>query len=297
MAERRLGRGLGSLLTGTTDTETGTDTTGTGTPREIEVDKIRPNPHQPRTRFDAGNLEELTASIARHGVLQPIVVRPKGDEYELISGERRLRASRAAGKATIPVTVRADIVDGQMLELALVENLQRSDLDPMERAMGFRELMESMELTQEAVAERVGLKRSTVANHLRLLDLPGAVQDMLAQNLLQMGHARALLGVRGEKACVRLAGEAARKALSVREVERRVRAMNEAADGADKAAAKGAPALPPWASEMQDRIRRHLGTKVTVKNGPDYKGQIVLDYFGREELERLYAMLAPRESL
>ena len=296
MAERRLGRGLGSLLTGTTDTPEGSQEPASEAAKEVSVDAIRPNPHQPRTRFDEGNLEDLTASIARHGVLQPIVVRPKGDGYELISGERRLRASRAAGRKTIPVTVRADIVDGQMLELALVENLQRSDLDPIERAAGFRELMESMELTQEAVAERVGLKRSTVANHLRLLDLPQSVQDMLAQDMIQMGHARALLGVRGEKACVRLAEEAARKALSVREVERRVRAMNEAAD-TKKPATKDEPQLPPWATEMQDRIRRHLGTKVTVKNGADYKGQIVLEYFGREELERLYALLAPRESV
>lgn len=300
MAERRLGRGLGSLLTNTTpapEPETEPTSEAAAGPAKIPVEKVRPNPHQPRDRFDAEDLEELTASIQRHGVLQPIVVRRKGDEFELVSGERRLRASRAAGRPTIPATIRDDIEDGQMLELALVENLQRADLDPIERAAGFRELMESMRLTQEGVAERVGLKRSTVANHLRLLDLPEPVQDMLAQKLLQMGHARALLGVKGEKACVRLGQEAVRGALSVREVERRVRALQEVREAAPRSASKSAPELPPWAAEMQDRIRQHLGTKVTVKNGPDYRGQIVLEYFGREELDRLYALLAPRESL
>ena len=286
--ERRLGRGLGSLLS-----NTGSDEVQSAS-HELPLDRIRPNPHQPRKTFELGALEELADSIRRHGVLQPIVVRPQGDGYEIVSGERRWRASQAAGRATIPATVRADVTDEQMLELALVENLQRQDLDPMERAEGYQALMQTLHLTQEEVAVRVGLKRATVANHLRLLDLPDVAQGAVRRGLISMGHARALLGLGEPAQVLQLVGRIAREDLSVREVERCVRDMA-------RSAAKGGALSPPppasWIRDLEERMREHLGTKVEIRNQPGFRGQIVLEYFNRGDLDRLCAVLAPRDEL
>src|SRR4029079_17464167 len=219
--ERRLGRGLGSLL-GTSDSFEEQKKAG-----ELPLDAIRPNPHQPRRTFDPVALEELTESIRRHGILQPIVVRAsdrdaEGRSFEVVSGERRWRASRMAGRTSIPVTVR-EVDNDQMLELALVENLQRQDLDAIERATGYQQMMKALTITQEQVAEKVGLKRSTVANHLRLLELPAAAQEAVRRNLITMGHARALLGLADATQVMALVERIARQDLSVRDVERLVR--------------------------------------------------------------------------
>jgi ParB/RepB/Spo0J family partition protein len=163
--------------------------------QQVAVERLQPNPHQPRKTFDSVALEELVDSVRRHGILQPIVVRPAGTDYQIVSGERRWRAAKAAGHLAVPVSVRSDITDDQMLELALVENVQRQDLDAMERAQAFQQMMEALNLTQDQVAEKVGLKRSTVANQLRLLELPPQAQDAIRRGLLSMGHARALLGL------------------------------------------------------------------------------------------------------
>ncbi len=187
--EKRLGRGLGSLLGTSSPAEAPKATS------ELAVDQIRPNPFQPRRHFEPSALEELAQSIRQHGLLQPIVVRAAASGFELISGERRLRASKLAGRTTIPAIVRPNVTDKDLLELALVENVQRQDLDAIERALGFRRMQDELAMTQEAVADRVGLKRSTVANHLRLLDLPQTVQEGIAKGLISMGHARALLAV------------------------------------------------------------------------------------------------------
>ncbi len=280
--ERRLGRGLGSLLSKPEATEEG--------PVDVDLRSIRPNPHQPRKAFDAGALEELKSSISTHGVLQPVVVRPAEEGYELIAGERRWRAARLAGLQRIAAVVRTDVSDEQMLELALIENVQRANLDPIEKARGFQALMETLSLTQEAVATKVGLKRSTVTNHLRLLDLPQEAQDAVSQELITMGHARALLGLQDRKILRRLLAEIGRQDLSVREVERRVRE----AQGREAARSRSGGTPPqPWAREMERRLRERLGTKVAVHCGPDYRGQILIEFFGREDLERLYGVLAP----
>ena len=289
--ERRLGRGLGSLLS---------PSPPAAGQLELELDRIRPNPFQPRTVFDEAGLAELRTSIEAHGVLQPVVVRPAGGVergfYELVSGERRWRASRLAGKTTIPAVVRPGVRDDEMLELALVENLQRRDLDPMERARGFRQLLESLQGTQEQVAERVGLQRSTITNHLRLLELPRPVQDALAQGLLGMGHARALLGLGQEARQLELLEATVRDGLSVREVERRVRAA--APTGAVRSSQAAArPSAPAWVGDVEGRLRRSLGTKVRILNGPDGGGQIVIDFYDRAGLDNLLALLAPRKTL
>lgn len=286
--ERRLGRGLASLITQAPQQE--------APPSEIEVGRIRPNPFQPRTVFERTGLDELATSIRNHGVIQPIALRPAGDGFEIISGERRWRAAQEAGLDRIPAVVREEVSDQDMLELALVENVQRVDLNPIERAEGFRNMMTALELTQEAVADKVGLKRSTVANHVRLLELPDAVREMVSADLLSMGHARAILGLPGEGQRLELAKVVARQGLSVRETEQRVRSAGQLTSRA-KTAPGMARSIEPWAAEMQNRMRDSLGTKIAVENGANYRGRIVIDYYGRDELERIYGILAPREEV
>ncbi len=305
--ERRLGRGLGSLLSKPAPTDR---------QLEIELDRIVANPFQPRRTFDEEGLDELRASIEAHGVLQPIVVRvgppgSDGDAYELVSGERRCRASRLAGKTHIPAVVRTGIRDDEMLELALVENVQRRDLDPIERARGFGQLLTALSLTQEEVAKRVGLKRSTVANHLRLLELSETIQDAVSQGLLTMGHARAILGAEEEKRDA-LVEDIVRGDLSVREVERRVRDRQAtpeapAAGGASgeitpQPRATATTAVPseapePWVTELEARLRDSLGTKVRLQNGPNFRGQILIDYYDQASLDALITRLAPRRTV
>lgn len=288
--ERRLGRGLGSLLGQPTEPEAPAGQS------EIAVARIRPNPRQPRRTFDPAALEELAASIRTHGILQPIVVRPAGGDFELISGERRWRAAQVVGLKTLPAVIRIGVRDDQMLELALVENVQRQDLDAMERARGFQEMMALLHITQEGVAQKVGLQRSTVANHLRLLELPDQVQQAIGRGLLTMGHARALLGLAPGAAQLRLMERIAREDLSVRQTEVVVRESGRTAapTGGDK---KVLVPHQPWAAELESRLRESLGTKVHVRNGAGYKGQIVLEYYNRSDLERLCQLLAPRAEL
>lgn len=284
--EKRLGRGLGSLLG---EPQAGEDLL------ELELERIHPNRFQPRKEFDPSTLEELAASIRAHGVLQPIAVRSQGSGYELIVGERRWRAARIAGLTRVPAVVRRDVTDQQMLEWALVENLQRRDLDPIERARGFKALQEGLSLTQDQVAAAVGLQRSTVTNHLRLLELAPAVQDAVAKDLLSMGHARALLGLKEPSEQVRLMEQAAREGWSVREVERRVQArVGSKRKDVLQPAAPPPPPQPPWAIDLERRMRENLGTKVTLQTSGDTKGRIVIDYYSREALDRLCLLLAPR---
>ena len=295
--ERRLGRGLGALLPAQDSPDDAPPANA-----EIEIARITPNPHQPRSVFDEEGLAELRASIERHGVLQPIVVRPapgagrgSAPRYELISGERRWRASKLAGKRTIPAVVREEVGEDEMLELALVENVQRRDLDPIERARGYRQLIERLELTQEEVAERVGLQRSTVANHLRLLELPDTIQDAVGQGLLSMGHARALLGARDPSAQEALLTQVVRGDLSVRETEKRVRDLQRAKSSERRPAKSGT--REPWMDEIERRLRERLGTKVRLVNGSGVRGQIVLEYYDQPGLEALLETLAPARQL
>ncbi len=290
--ERRLGRGLGSLLAPPPPPEASISSRN-GPGAALPLGRIRPNPFQPRKSFPPGALQELQASIQAHGVLQPIVVRSSPEGFELISGERRWRAAQAAGLQTIPAVIREGVSDGAMLELALVENLQRADLDPIEKARGFHQLLDRG-LTQEEVASKVGLQRPTVTNHLRLLDLGQGVQKALAEGLITMGHARAILGLPGEKRQEELCALVVRQDLSVRQVEARVRDLAGRSRPGESAAAQAAPA---WVRDMESRMRNHLGTKVQLRNGEGYRGQIVIDYHGREDLDRLFGLLAPRKAI
>jgi ParB family chromosome partitioning protein len=299
--ERRLGRGLGSLLgqAGAESTPAG----GGGKPdavHELPLKVIRPNPGQPRKMFDSEHLEELKQSIEAHGVLQPILVRPAaGGQYEIVSGERRWRAARLAGLQTIPVVVRvAD--DAQSLELAIVENVQRQDLDPIEKAKGFQLLHESFGLNHEAIAARVGLQRSTIANFVRLLELPKEVQDGVSAGLLSMGHARALLGLRDAVGRRAAFDQVVRQELSVRETERLVQSSNEPQASAEpKKQAPEAAHRPrePWVGTLEARMREHLGAKVELQKGKGYRGRIVIHFNGRDDLERVTDLLGPKDLL
>ncbi len=293
--ERRLGRGLGALLP---------ESARSRDPLELELDSIRPNPHQPRQVFRPDGLEELRQSIVNHGVLQPVVVRKVGSSYELVSGERRWRASRLAGARTIPVVVRSNVSDEDMLELALVENVQRRDLNPMERARGFKRMMDQLGLTQEKVANRVGLNRSSVANHVRLLELPDTVQEAVSNGALSMGHAKALLALQDQSRLMDLASEAMEGKLSVREVERIVREASHTPEpsvqgDSEPGEQPDATLIPqaPWVQDLESRMREFLGAKVRLKNGEDYQGQIVIDYCGREDLERLITKLTDNSTI
>lgn len=262
---------------------------------EIEISAVRRNPEQPRKTFNSEALEDLRTSIARHGVLQPITVRRAGKGYEIVAGERRWRAARAAGLERIPAIVREGLADEVSLELAIVENVQRQDLDPLEKARGYRALMDRVGLSHADVADRVGVSRSAVTNQLRLLELPEKAQDALASGLISAGHARALLGIKDERQALRALEMVVRKDLSVRDTE----ALSKGGEsgGSAKAPSSARAAAPAWIAEMEARLREALGVRVSLKNGPKYRGSIQLDYANREELERICDRLAPKDEL
>jgi ParB family chromosome partitioning protein len=260
----------------------------------VPVESIAPNPHQPRSYFDEEALATLTASVAELGVLQPILVREVGeDRFELIAGERRWRAAKRAGLPSIPVVVRtAD--DVLSLEQALVENLHREDLNPLEEAAAYQQLMEEFSLTQEQVAQKVGRSRSAVANTLRLFQLPPSIQRLVAENQLAAGHAKALLGTPDRVFQEQLAKEIVAKGLSVREAEEAVRQHNEAADADEASTPEPAPPAAkrlraPGLLELEELLADHLATRVKISmasaNG---KGKVVVEFGGLEDLERIY---------
>ena len=287
--ERRLGKGLSSLLG---------EQEGPQNPSELELELIEPNPFQPRKSMDAAGLEELRDSILQHGVLQPVVVRRKNDgRYQLVAGERRWRASRLAGLKRIPALVKDRVSDDDMLELALVENVQRRDLDPLERAHGYKAMMDQLALTQDAVSVKVGLKRSTVANHLRLLELPVKGQEALAKGLISMGHARALLSLTDEVRLHSILEDVVRKDLSVREVEQLVRAANSPPTSRPPEDRLPASTSPAWLRDLEARLRTRFASKVAVHNGEGYRGRIVIEYYNRTDLDRISGLLAPRDVL
>jgi ParB family transcriptional regulator, chromosome partitioning protein len=281
MARGGLGRGLDVLLgqaapSAVPDRAPATD---------IPLDRVRPNRHQPRTSFDPEGLSELAASIARHGVLQPIVVSADGDGYELVAGHRRVLAARLAGKTTIPAVVRGDV--GDRLELALIENLQRADLNAIEAARGYRLLMETYGLTQEQLAERLGKSRSAVANTLRTLSAPQALQDAVVEGKIGEGHLRALLPLPLSDALQALATVIA-KSLSVREAEALARKMVH-----PTRRTRGRPRLrggDPELAQATAELRSALGTKVEILRGRR-GGRIAIQYYSDEDFERLYEIL------
>jgi ParB family transcriptional regulator, chromosome partitioning protein len=272
-----LGRGLASLIPQRAQPNGVT---------EIPLARIEPNPRQPRQRFDADQLEALAASIREHGVLQPILVTETLDGYQLVAGERRFRAARLAGLERIPAVIR-QLADRAQLEVALVENLQRADLGPMEEAAAYRSLAEEFGLTHEEIARRVGRAKSTITNTLRLLDLDPRVQTALVDGRLSEGHALALAGLPVEQQG-RVSGTVIEQELSVRQAEELVRRLREPRQPATPA--EPAHRLDPDLERLEDDLRRQLGTKVTLARSRK-GGRIIIEFYSDEELGQLYDRL------
>jgi ParB family chromosome partitioning protein len=262
---------------------------------ELSVTAVRPNPRQPRSHFDEDGLASLTASVREIGVLQPILVRQTDeDEYELIAGERRWRAARRAGMATIPAIIRT-ASDSESLEQALIENLNREELNPLEEAAGYQQLIEDFDLTHDQLSARVGKSRVAITNALRLFQLPPSVQRLVAEGRLSAGHARALLGTPDRAFQEALARRAANEQLSVRAVEEAVRERNQLAGPADTPNPKASPGRlrPPGILELEELLADHLSTKVRVDMGTN-RGKVVIEFATLEDLERIYkAMTEP----
>lgn len=281
MAPRRsgLGRGLDALIPSGEE-----ETQGPVGQRTARLDEVDVNPDQPRSGFDDEALEELAASISQLGVLQPLLVREVGERLQLIAGERRLRAAGMAGLQEVPVMV-VDTDDRGSLERALVENIHREDLNPIEEATAYRQLLEDAGLTHEALAERLGRGRVTITNALRLLDLPPQVQQFLVDGSLSAAHGRALLGLQANPFQERLARRVASEMISVRDTEQLVRKFQDMSDGSARTGA-GSTQRPPEVTESQRILADHLQTKVRVELGKR-KGKIVIDFVSIDELERV----------
>ncbi len=298
---RRLGRGLEALIGGNVSTRADLVAPLPAQQNELHrlaLTRIRPNPFQPRRDFPEAELAELRASLQASGMLQPVVVRPAGDVFELISGERRFRAASQLGWVEIPALVR-EADQRTMLTLALIENLQRTDLNAVEEARGYQRLQEEFQLTHQQISEAVGKDRSTVTNLLRLLTLPDTVQTLLEHGQLSIGHAKALLALPTHRAISELATEVVAEGLSVRETERRVRTLSTPPPSTTDVPAKSrgpktpAPGEPkPEIRHIQDTLRRRLQTDVHIQIAADNKGAIKISFYSTDDLNRLLELLA-----
>ena len=285
---RRLGRGLEALL----GNASGLASSDEGALKSIPIGQIGRNPFQPRREFNSDELGELQESLNSSGLLQPITVRrrPGKDGFELIAGERRLRAAMKLGWKEIPAIIK-DIDDKTVLTLALVENLQRTDLNPIEEGEGYYRLANEFGLTQQQIAETVGKDRTTIANMLRVLQLPEVVRKLLQEGQLTMGHAKVLLGLEDPAMIATLAREIVKEGLTVREVERRLREFAAPRTGKKAGRPRSIDRLPPEVKRVEDRLRRYLQTDVTVTVGKNDRGTLTLHFYSADDLERLLEVM------
>jgi ParB family chromosome partitioning protein len=284
MDKRRLGRGLDSLLG---NGENGTEAIATADPSQVAVDQIQQNPYQPRKSFDEEELTRLKDSVRNHGVLQPLLVRQVGEQFQLVAGERRLRAAQAAGLASVPVRV-VDFNDQQTLEAALVENIHRSDLNPIEKAHGFKEYLDRYQMNHEQMADRLGQARTTITNLLGLLELTPEVQDAVRINQITLGHAKILKGIKDPERQVALCKQIIMQGLSVHGTEQMMRTQRPEA----KPETEKTPPAPPeektsHVRAIEDELRQRLTTKVEIRLKAKDKGQIVLSFETNDDFMRL----------
>jgi ParB family chromosome partitioning protein len=283
MAKQALGRGLSALLG--EDTERTDDTV----PSEVDIELIEPNPEQPRSRFQADALDELAQSIQANGIVQPIVVRKVGGRYQIVAGERRWRAAQRAGLRKVPVTLK-NVADDKLLELALIENIQRQELNPIEEGLAYRKLIDTIGLTQDELSIRVGRERTLIATTLRLLKLPDDIQKLVEEGKLSAGHGRALLLTEDKDIQRRTARNILQKGLSVREAERAVKAANTASAPRKSIITKDANIR-----SAETRLQRALGTNVKINpNGKGTAGKIEIEYYNLDDLDRLFQLLVDR---
>ncbi|MFH0989050.1 MAG: ParB/RepB/Spo0J family partition protein [bacterium] len=298
-----LGRGLSALIPKTPSKEVSIrgdelsmDIGGTGVIARVELESIQPNPFQPRTEFDAEALQDLTKSIIEKGVIQPITIRRIGDGYQLVTGERRLRAAQSAGLIHIPAYIISVETDEEMLELALIENIQRETLNPIEIAHGYKRLVDECNLTQEEIADKVGKDRTTVTNFIRLLKLPHEIQLGIKKNLISMGHARALITMPSEQTQLKLYRKIVDAGYSVRKVEQMVKAGGKTSS--PRSSKSGGSTVPASSIQtVEEQLRRALGTKVSVRSKSEGRGEIVIEYYSLDDLDRLLDLFAELQKL
>ncbi len=293
-----LGKGLSALLPQRPKAETQTAGTAAAAspamsvpshPATLPIDAIHPNPVQPRVIFQAERLEELAASIRANGIIQPLIVRSHNDQFQLIAGERRWRAAKLAGLTEVPIVIQ-DVADPRMLELALIENIQREDLNPMETAHAYDRLRKELGLSQEEIGQRTGKDRTSIANALRLLNLPSEVQLLLAEHRLSMGHARAILGLPSAEEQVEVAEKAAAQGLSVRQVEALVQERT-ATRTKGKPGNRRDTSVDPNVKAAVDQLERALGTRVRIVPLSESRGRIEIEYYSQTELDRLFEQI------
>jgi ParB family chromosome partitioning protein len=286
--KRVLGKGLDALIPGASETENErAELSGLSVIREIPLAKIKTSPFQPRLKFDDGSLDELARSIESKGVIQPIVVRPIDDSYELVVGERRLRATERLGRATIPAVIHDTISNEEAMELTLVENIQREDLNPIEEARAYYRLMTECNLKQEDLAAKVGKSRPAVANAIRLLSLPEAIQEMIFAGSLSAGHARTLLAVPRDDEKIALAKKVISGVISVRDLERAVYADKNEKRAMRAALRESEKLRPVEIIAIEDKLTHFMGTKVMVAHRRKKGGKIIIEYYSNDEFSRL----------
>ncbi len=273
-----LGKGINALFPGETINDT-------DKVNQLNVGEIQANPYQPRKNFDQEALNELAESIKEHGILQPIIVRKTGEKYEIVVGERRFRAAKLVKLKKVPAIIK-ELTDQQMMELAILENLQREDLTPIEEAEAYQKLMEALNLTQEQLAFRLGKSRPHIANHIRLLALPENVRKLISDKELSMGHGRTLLGLRSKKIIPETAAKVVRENLNVRQLENLVQRLNEDVPRETIEKKKDI-----FIEEKQSELRDRFGTKVQIKKNKN-KGKIEIEFFSEDDLERILELLS-----
>jgi ParB family transcriptional regulator, chromosome partitioning protein len=278
-----LGKGLNAFFK-----DVGTEETV----QEINLQELRPNPYQPRKTFQREAIIELKDSILEHGILQPLVVRKSIKGYEIVVGERRFRAAREAKLETVPAVVR-ELSEQQMMELAVLENLQREDLNPIEEGAAYQTLMDKLKLTQEEVAKRLGKSRPHVANHIRLLSLPPKIQELISTGKISMGHGRALLGLREKAKVPVLVEKVINEALNVRQLEKLIQQLNEDVSRETK---KPEKKKDVFIQEREHTLRERFGTTVNIRQNKN-KGKIEIEFFSKDDLERILEMLDQNDSL
>ncbi len=282
---KRLGKGLDAFFM---NTEAGNEENV----QEIKVNELRPNPYQPRKHFQQEAIDELKDSILEHGILQPLVVRKSIKGYEIVVGERRFRAAKEAKLETVPAVVR-ELTEQQMMELAILENLQREDLNPIEEAMAYQTLMEKLKLTQEEVAKRLSKSRPHIANHVRLLSLPANIQELISNGKISMGHGRALLGLRQKAKLPSIVEKIVKESLNVRQLEKLIQQLNENVSRETK---KPEKKKDLFIQEREHSLRERFGTKVNIKQAKN-KGKIEIEFFSKEDLERILELLDKQDSV
>ncbi|GLB59220.1 ParB/RepB/Spo0J family partition protein [Cytobacillus sp. NCCP-133] len=255
------------------------------TVKEVQIKELRPNPYQPRKIFGKEAIEELKQSIVEHGILQPIIVRKSIKGYEIVVGERRFRAAKEAGMVTVPVVVK-ELNEQQMMELAVLENLQREDLTPIEEAAAYQLLMDKLTVTQEELAKRLGKSRPHIANHIRLLSLPPKIQELISDGKISMGHGRALLGLRKKEKLPAVVEKTVKEGLNVRQLEKLIQQLNDVSRETKKPKVQ----KDLFLKERESSLRERFGTSVHIKQSKN-KGKIEIEFFSKEDLERIIELL------